>query len=451
MPNPLKNMAPQDQLRADKALPLLARKYRLDLPGEGGSDSDTNELLDIRNKAMKLADAIVYGGGDSDLSENEQLAFDSLMNMVDNCNHWITQRKQIEGKSHTPLSDSNYANPRHGSADRDGIVVLSSSERLADRTGGHVERGVLANIIRSQVGLEPLEGSGGMNAASSITPATSGGHTVPTPLAAQIIDLSRAESRVMQAGARLVPMTATTLKFARVEEDVQGHWRAENAEIPESEMAFSGLTLEAKALAALTRVSVELMEDAANFEEALMTSLAQALALELDRVALFGSGANDEPLGIFNAAGISTVDVNAAIASYGPLSEAVEKVANANETAGGFILSPRTEGQLDRLTDANGQPLQPPRSVSERRMLATNQVPNNLGTGTNESAIFTGYWPSLLVGMRTSMVIEASRVAGGDAFRKMQVMVRAYLRADIQLARPSHFAVIRGLLPDAPA
>ena len=91
---------------------------------------------------------------------------------------------------------------------------------------------------------------------------TAGGHLVPTPLSARVIDLARNSMRVMQAGSVTVPMTAATLKLARltVEGTPAGH--AENAAITDVDMTFDSVTFTARALTRVVKLSVELFEDA---------------------------------------------------------------------------------------------------------------------------------------------------------------------------------------------
>ena len=57
------------------------------------------------------------------------------------------------------------------------------------------------------------------------------------------------------------------------------------------------------------------------------------------------------------------------------------------------------------------------------------------------SDVFVADWTNLLIGMRTSFRMEVSRVSG-DAFENLQIHVRAYLRADVQLAHPEAFVVL---------
>ena len=55
----------------------------------------------------------------------------------------------------------------------------------------------------------------------------------------------------------------------------------------------------------------------------------------------------------------------------------------------------------------------------------------------------------MMIGVRTGMVMEISRVAAdstGSAFTNTQVWIRAYLRADVQLAHPLAFNVLTGIL-----
>jgi len=421
---------------------------------------DWKGLHNHRKSLLKSMQTILdtASAGDRQMSEDEVSAYDGLEQLLEN-----TDREMDRRQGRTDLNDGRCPGKMQATSGGTSVHLptshalreprlLARGEPLSGTLPGTVNRGAglpsLGDIVKAQIG---LGGSGDIQGAHGVGTPSSGGHTVPEPLAAEVIDLSRNRSRVIEAGALTVPMESSTLKFARVDQDPTGHWRAEHAEIPESEMAFSAVTLEAKALAALCRVSIELIEDSANFESTLLNAISEALAQELDRVALLGSGQDDEPQGIFTANGIQSIEMGtdgAELESYSPLSESLQRVWEANVEPGDFVLAPRTRGEIDRLVDSTGQPLNPPRSVDERRLLQTNQVPVDQTQGTSNvaSSIFTGQWSSLLVGMRTSLILEASRVSEG-AFRKMEVLIRAYVRADIALARPDHFAVIKGINP----
>ena len=282
-----------------------------------------------------------------------------------------------------------------------------------------------------------------------------GGFIVPSPLAARVIDLARNQSRVMQAGALTVPMDSSTLKLGRVLSDPTAHWRHENTPGTFSDMSFGLLTLSARTLVSMCKISLELVEDASNIDALVQSAMASALALELDRAALRGQGAGAEPLGIRNWEGIQTVDLGqngGFLQGYDNFSLAWEKIQGANGPSEGLsaIYAPKTAGYLDRMKDGNGLPLDPPASWKSFKKFATNQVRTDLtkGNTSNTSEAFVGDFSQLLMGMRRGITIDVSRDASdssGSAFKDLQVWVRIYLRADVALARPDHFVLIDGI------
>jgi HK97 family phage major capsid protein len=138
--------------------------------------------------------------------------------------------------------------------------------------------------------------------------ATAGGHLVPTPLSARMIDLARNETRVFQAGAITVPMTSQTLKLARLTAEGSPAWKTENAAITDADMTFDSVTFTARTLVRLVKLSVELFEDAdPSSEDVIARAFASQLALELDRVALRGTGTPPEPRGVLNTSASSEI------------------------------------------------------------------------------------------------------------------------------------------------
>src|SRR5690606_9072114 len=185
---------------------------------------------------------------------------------------------------------------------------------------------------------------------------------------------------------------------------------------------FGAVKLRARTLMGIVKLSIELLEDAPNVDSVVERALAAALALEMDRAALRGSGQGEEPRGVRFTEGVQLVPVNGALTSFDPFSEAVERIARVNGPTDGLaaIYSPRTWGQLDRLKDNEGRALAPPRSFEQLRRLVTNQVPENLGDGEDETEIFVADFRQLLWGVRTGLRIEVSREAAdsdSSAFR----------------------------------
>ncbi len=71
-------------------------------------------------------------------------------------------------------------------------------------------------------------------------------------------------------------------------------------------------------------------------------------------------------------------------------------------------------------------------------------APQHLGSSNDCSTAFVGDFSQMLLGVRTELTLEASRVAD-DAFEKMAVLIRGYLRCDVAVLRPQHFTKIIGI------
>jgi len=338
-----------------------------------------------------------------------------------------------------------------------GVPVLRSAQRLSNlppTDGSPPEPSVnLDTIVRSLVTGDwskvPVE-----ERAMSIGTPSAGGFAVPEALSSRIIDRARNQARVLQAGALTVPMESNTLKLARVVGDPTAAWKVENAQASASDMTLEAVTFTVRTLISIVKASVELVEDADQIDDTIESALASALSLELDRVSLRGSGTAPEPRGIRNQTGVTiqSLGANGATPTYANFSTAVQTVRENNGEPNAAIIAPRTAGTLDRLVDSTGQPLRAPTSYEELRILTSAQIPVNLtqGTSVDTSEAYVGDWSSLLIGVRRSITIEVSRQAstgGESAFDRLQVHIRAYLRADVQLSTPAHFVVMTGLRP----
>lgn len=275
-------------------------------------------------------------------------------------------------------------------------------------------------------------------------------YVIPSTLSGRLIDLARNQSSIMRAGALTVPMDTKEVTFARAKNDPTAVWKPENEKVIDSSIEFDSVKLEAKTLMAMVKMSIEMFEDATNIDSVVENAISEALSLEMDKAFLRGNG-NGKPLGLRNQNGINILDLGAngsSIESYVPFSKAVQKIKEQNGQPNAAIYSARTDGEVDRLVDSTGQPLNAPESFKNLRKITSNQVPDDLekGTSNDASEIYIGAFNQAYVGIRRNIVIEVSRDAG-DAFERGQVWVRAYLRGDFALAKPSHFTVIDGVIP----
>jgi HK97 family phage major capsid protein len=277
-----------------------------------------------------------------------------------------------------------------------------------------------------------------------------GGAIVPTPLAAGIIDLLRAQSVSIRAGARTVPMTAATLRLARQTADPVGGWRAENAAIAESDPTFDQVTLSAKSWAVRFNVSRELLEDGQNTDGMIRGIIASSAAVGLDQAVLVGSGTANQPLGIRGQSGIQAISMaanGAALTNWVQPLNAVQALENANAgNLSAMVMAPRTARAIYGFVATDGQPLMPPPRLANVPVLTSTSVPVNetQGTATNASSIFLGDFNEVLIGLRTDLQIQVLQ----ERFAELgQIGFIAWMRADVALARPAAIARIAGVTP----
>ncbi|NEW58590.1 phage major capsid protein [Nocardia cyriacigeorgica] len=329
-----------------------------------------------------------------------------------------------------------------------GQAILTRDQKLTDwsRDNGHSDSdgGNFGLYLR---GLATGDWSGAQHERAMVEGTLSaGGHLVPTPLANKVIDLARNATQVVRAGAVTVPMTAATLKIPRLTGEGSPAWRNEGAAITAGDLAFDAVTFTARSLDRLVILSRELFQDSdPSAGDIIAQSFAAQIAVELDRVALRGSGSAPEPRGVLNTSGITTTTHGAngtAISSYDWFLDAAGAVRNNNYEPTGHIVAPRTGTSLAKLKNSQNDYLVPPATMLP--MYGTKQVPINLTVGTSNDAseIYTGQWDLLALGIRHGFEIELLRERYADTG---QVAFVAHLRADVQVLQPAAFVVDTGV------
>ena len=292
------------------------------------------------------------------------------------------------------------------------------------------------------------DGADAERRAMSESVLAGGGFMVPTILLAEVIDLARNSARVLQAGARVVPMQNRVLDIPKWTGDPSAAWHTEGATISPTDATMSKVTLTAKALASLTVVSRELLEDASGVDDELRKAMATQFGLTVDRAALYGSGTDPEPRGIRNTSGITTLSMGAngaALSNWDWAIDAVGTIRQANEEPSATIISTRTSRALGKLKDTQGQPLRTPDYLNGVTLLDTGQVRNDLtqGTATTASEAFTADWSDLYVGVRTDLQVQVLTERYADTG---QVGLLCWWRGDIVVTLPAAFVITGGIL-----
>jgi HK97 family phage major capsid protein len=349
-----------------------------------------------------------------------------------------------------------------GGGSRSGGIVIGREEKTGKEIRGLRPSDSFARAIRSDDRSDALSANDFFRAALlgarnesekrglMESSAPGGGFLLSELLSATVIDLMRANTVAIAAGALTVPMETQALAFARVDSDPVPTWGAESGLIGESAPTFGRITMVAKRLACVVKASRELIEDVSNVGQTVTDSLSKAMGLELDRVVHLGNGVL-EPLGIKNLSGVNLVDLGGngvALSGYDNILDAIYELDNDNvppvpRTA---VMAPRTLRDMRKMKDVDGQPLVMPDGVSQLQRLTSTSIPitDTQGSASNASRIYVGHYPHVLIGMRTQIEITALReLYAGTG----EVGFLAWMRADLAYAHDNSFCVIKGVLP----
>lgn len=400
-----------------------------------------------------------------DLSSEEASKFDTVRANLDSCRDRL--RKLDRDESDAARSAGVLARMQNGDGGQAGggeFVYEATGERAAVRKGesfrshprvaGYKEPnedfavaqyGNLGNMIRALT-------------------TSSGQAVVPTVWAAQLIDLARNKSAVLQAGATIVPMDAGVVKIGRLTGDPTAAFRTEGSAITASDPTFDNVTLTATTMSALVIGSLEWFQDANNADQIVKDAISQAMAQRLDLAALYGgivAGAGTinlptppNPRGVLAAlnavlpgnvlGGAANGTAQTAATYYGEVLDTIFKVRYGNEEPNGLIWNAKAARQYAGANDNTGQPLRLPAAIEGLPQYMTNQVPSyTQGTMANRATdLFVADWTQLLIGQRLGVTIQVLTERYADTG---QIGIVAHWRGDVQPARPAAFAVYKAI------
>jgi len=294
---------------------------------------------------------------------------------------------------------------------------------------------------------------------------SAGGFIVPNQFITDIIELLRAESVVIKAGAtQMNDLIGSPVEIPRQTGASTAVWIGEGQKITASDLTLGQLNMTPNQLSVLVKLSNRLIMLSNPGAEALVRSdIAIQMALETDRAALRGSGAGNEPAGLINIAGIGDLDLgaNGKIPDFTDMDKLSGVVEDANALRGNlaFIWNPKAKRIIrqERIAQfsaqVNGSYVMLP--MTDQMMadtlgwqfFSTTQIPTNLTKGSsaaNLTEIFFGNWRELLIGTWGGLQIASSNVAGDDtggAFSSNQTWIRAIQETDIQVRHAASFAI----------
>ena len=295
---------------------------------------------------------------------------------------------QKEARSFSFLRAINYLSNPGDRAARDAAGFEIEASEAAAAKLGRQSRGI---TVPSDV----------MRRDLNVGTATAGGNLVETELdAANFIDLLRNASALDQAGATVLTGLSGNVNIPRQSGSATAYWVAESGSPTESQQTIDQVALTPKTCGAFTDFSRRLLiQSSIDVENMVRGDLAKVLALEIDRVGLYGSGSSNQPLGLKDTTGVLTEDFAANTPTFAEVVALESDIAGANALLGSpvYLMNAAMRGALKTAEKASNtaQFIYTGDEVNGYRAVVSNQVASNDLWFGNFSDLIMAYFSGL--------------------------------------------------------
>lgn len=333
-----------------------------------------------------------------------------------------------------------------------GATTPSAPAAASNPDHKGVEVGIIAQAVavsggNAQLAAMNLERAGhsGLSAALNTGTPAAGGVTIPDHLASPFIEMLRPKVVVRRAGARTSPMPAGQMRRARQTGGATASYGAEMAVITSSEPTFDEVSQTFKKLSTMVKVSNNLLNmSSLNMAMMVRDDMLKEMALKEDAAFIRFDGTANTPIGIRNWA--ATWNAGPIAATVTAADQAIRKAISNVEDSDvglinpGWIMRGGAKSWLAGLKDANGNKMYPEIDASGtlagHPIYTTSQIPNNLGTGTDETEVYFVEFSEAMIGEAGTLRIaqsEQATVGGENLFERDMTAFRAITEHDFAL------------------
>lgn len=387
---------------------------------------------------------------DIGLTNKEKRSY-SLMRAVNAAVNQSWENAGFEREVSQALAKRNHVEPKHGTSfffPNDLPFVPTEEHRKAYWA---MQRAMLERKGLSQ------------RAIYQIGATATGGALVETDLLAEsFIEVLRNQTVTQQLGALYLTGLVGAVDIPRQITATATYWVGESGALTESEGTFDKVSLRPKTVGALSKVSrLMLLQSTPAIEMIARRDLLAVGALAIDLAAISGSGASNQPTGIVNQSGVTSVvgGTNGANITFDNIIQLYSgpKIANAPMNSLGFAINAKTYGYLSTLKASTGSYLWMPNggigegpsdTLRGYRYAVSNQLRSNLVKGSSgavcSESIF-GNWQELLIG-EWGITEIAVNPYDSTGFANGDVILRMFQTLDIGVRHGGSFAVMSDAL-----
>jgi HK97 family phage major capsid protein/HK97 family phage prohead protease len=294
------------------------------------------------------------------------------------------------------------AEPTDKKAREDARFELEACEAAAGQVAHRNVKGTMIPVDVLTAGF----GQRGTNTVSqkAATGYTgTGGNTVQTSLlAASFIDVLRNKTVIMNLGTELAGLVGN-VDMPKQTTFGSGYWIGEDEDATKSDIDFGLVSLRPRTVANYGEITRRmLMQPSLSVEALLRNDLAKGLALTIDTAAFYGTGLNNQPVGIKSASGVLSKSFVAVQPTFAELVDMESLVAaqNTDVDSMAFVANPSFRGSAKTSlkfpsASTNGGTIWENGTVNGYRTEITNQIVSGDIFFGNFADFVIGLWGGL--------------------------------------------------------
>lgn len=432
----------------------------------------SSELKVSREDKVKELDSLLKSCGENEMTDEQAAQFDTLTEEIETLGKDIDRAVKAEA-IFAQRAAAHVATAEQDSEEKelDKLATEFSMIKFMKGVSGKLE-GV--ELEMHQKGLQEAANlSGHINPKSRIIPlemlkrmkvqrrdltagtTTEGGHTVATATMGYLEAL-QATSICTRLGADYV--TGLTGNFGMPAENAvfTPAWEGENDANAESSPTFTKVSFSPKRLGGYIDVSNQLLlQSGVGIDNRMKSQMVLGNALALDRAGINGAGASDEPTGILNASGTSTVAIgtNGGAITRDHILQLIQasEIANAHIGSLAMLTTPQVKKVLKELALDSGSGRfvwADDNTIEGYTAFISNQVPSDLskGTGTDLDALIFGNFADLMFAQWGGLEVME------DPYTQSLSGITRYVintYCDVNVLRGASFSLVKDIDPTA--
>lgn len=305
---------------------------------------------------------------------------------------------------------------------RAAAFELEASEAAADKMKREAQGIIVPNDV--------------LRAAAPVSAGGSGSNLIATDhMAGSFIDMLYNKSAVMNYATTLTGLVGD-LSIPTQEGGATGYWLGEDVDATLSEITFGERGLQNRTCAALVEMTRKmLMQSSPDVEMLARADIAKALALTIDKAALYGTG-GDQPLGLANITGVNGVDFTAVNPTFQEIVNMETEITADNADVGSMLYMMNATGRghcktTQKFANTNGSPIwEGGNTVNGYGTHISNQI--------NNGDYWFGVWSEMLIGLWGGLDLTIDPYTHSA---KGRLRVVAFQDADVTVRHPASFCL----------